>query len=308
MERLRRLSAGAVHHRWPRLAPDGAHIAFAVGDDPGAWVIVDRRGRIAHLLAGPAEGGASFSAEGTLVFGRLAGDGAELWMADAHSSMPVRLLGGDGRYYGEPTWSPDGAALAFACGDSASRRRHLELLEIASGRRRVLTADPERCDARPAFSPDGVELYFEGATRSSGGSREDVAIYALHIERNELERVTPERMISRHPAPLGGGLVIVERELEDGLCGLMLLDHRRGRERLLTDADQMAREPSVTRVGRRQGHLVYSALHRLDGEPGRYDVFLARLTGLPALAEGARRAGANSALLRPLPGAVRLAP
>src|SRR5262250_637524 len=99
VEKARRLTAGGVHHRWPTLATDGLHLAFAVGDDPAAWVIVDRRGRIAQVLQGPAEGGAAFSAEGTLVFGLRSGGGSELWMAAAQSSMPVRLLGGDGQYY-----------------------------------------------------------------------------------------------------------------------------------------------------------------------------------------------------------------
>src|SRR5438874_713256 len=161
----RRLTAGLVHHRWPAFSRDGQWLAFAASSGHDAtWVLTDRRGRVARTLDGPADGGASFGPahdSSPLAFGRRAGATSEIWLMPGGGAPPVRLLGGDGRLYREPAWSPDGASLAFS--GSGDGRASLWSLTLSTGERKTLTADPLRSDGRPAFSPEGDVLYFEGA-------------------------------------------------------------------------------------------------------------------------------------------------
>jgi Tol biopolymer transport system component len=276
----RRLTAGLVHHRWPAWSPDGNWVAFAVGDGgDAAWVIADRRGRVARTLAGPADGGASFgpARDGCpLAFGRSARLGSEIWLTPGGGVPAVRLLGGDGRVYREPAWSPDGALLAFACGEQPGGPTQLMLLEVSTGRRRRLTADPTRSDGRPAFSPDGDVVFFEGDAPG------DVGVYALHIARNELARVTAAGTLGRRPAPLSQSLVVVEQLLDEkGPIQLVLVDRESGRARPLgVDGGPEQREPSAHLNRRGKVRLAYTALSAAAGELPRFDVCTARLKGL----------------------------
>ncbi|HZS42170.1 MAG TPA: hypothetical protein VFF06_35315 [Polyangia bacterium] len=284
----RRLTAGLVHHRWPAFARDGQWLAFAASSGHDAtWVLTDRRGRVARTLDGPADGGASFGAarDGSpLAFGRRAGATSEIWLMPGGGAPPVRLLGGDGRLYREPAWSPDGASLAFSCGDEASGPTHLELLDISTGRRTPLTNEAQRSDGRPAFSPDGAELYFEGAAEDG-----DVAIYALNLERRDVMRVTVTGAVSRRPAPLSHELVVVERQLDGGGTHLVLIDRRTVRERDLTPDGAEHREPAVLRLSNGKIKLAFTALTAAaEGEPRRFDVCTARLKGLQLADEAPR--------------------
>jgi dipeptidyl aminopeptidase/acylaminoacyl peptidase len=200
----------------------------------------------------------------------------------------VRLLGGDGRLYREPAWSPDGARMAFACADEAGGRTHLELLDISTGARRLLTADPERSDGRPAFSPDGNQLFFEGAAAG------DVAVYGLDLDANQLARVTERGRVSRRPAPLSGDLVVVEQLVDEkGPMRLVLVDRLGVRERPLAHDDAAdaghgdeQREPSAHITRRGKVRLAYTALVGGNaGEPRRFDVCVARLKGVSLSAD-----------------------
>jgi hypothetical protein len=271
-----RLTAGLVHHRAPAWSADGRWLAMSVGDHEPAWIVVDRRGRVARAFSGVADGGASFAPDGALAFGRKVGPGAEVWLAATPASPPVRLLGGDGRVYRHPAFAPDGTHLAFACAESPDAPARLFLLELATGARVELPHDPARSDGWPAFSPDGTHLFFDGALPDG-----EMGIFALDPERRDALRV-PVVAPSRHPAPLSSDLLIVERPLGEA-SQLVLVDRREGRERELTaDEPRLVelREPSVCRSRTGKLKLAFAAVVREDGALRRFDVMSARLKGL----------------------------
>jgi Tol biopolymer transport system component len=271
----RRLTAGLAHYRCPTWSRDGKRLAFAVAD---TWVVVDRRGRIDRMLDGSADGGASFGAAGggcdaPLAYGRRIGAASEIWLSPGGGAPSVRLLGGDGRVYREPAFSPDGRRLAYACGDEGAARTQLHLLELSTGERRLVTADPTRSDGYPAFSPDGEQLYFEGA------AEDDVAVFALDLARNQLERVTPADVVSRRPAPISSQLVLVERaQPGDRRQQLVLVDRVDVRERAIAGTDGGEKREPAVHLGRSgKVRLAYTAL---SGEPRRFEVCVARLRGV----------------------------
>jgi hypothetical protein len=278
-----RLTAGLVHHRRPTWSSDGKWLAYAAGDQADAcWVVSDRRGRVARVLTGAAAGGASFSPEGALAFGRKAGARAEIWLA-AGGLPPVRLLGGDGASYADPAFSPDGRLLAYTATEAPDAPSRLYILELAGGQRHALHHEPDRTDAHPTFTPDGEELLFDGA------QADDVAVYALRFQNHALERVSAMRTVSRHPAALTRELLVVERPGEGG-CRLVAIDRREHRERelLVDDAaparDEDLRDPCATTGRSGKVRLAFARLVR-DGELRRYEVCIARMKGVGAAEE-----------------------
>ena len=62
---------------------------------------------------------------------------------------------------------------------TAASHSHLYLLDVRSGAVEALTADPERADTRPAFSPDGHQIAY--VSRKAGGGAEDAGIDELYL-------------------------------------------------------------------------------------------------------------------------------
>ena len=62
---------------------------------------------------------------------------------------------------------------------TAASRSHLYLLDVRSGAVEALTADQERADTRPAFSPDGHQIAY--VSRKAGGGAEDAGIDELYL-------------------------------------------------------------------------------------------------------------------------------
>jgi hypothetical protein len=269
-----RLTAGVVHHRSPTWSPDGKWLAF-VADT--AWVIIDRRGRAARVFEGPAEGAAAFSASGAFAFGRR----GEIWMSPGGGAPAVRLLGGDGGHYRDPTFSPDGSLLVMTWAADGGPRTRLCALEVATGARQRLTGDAPHYEGRPAFSSEGTLLFFES---------DDGAIHALDWATRQVSRATPEGARFRSPAPLSSELLVAERQEGDGPPRLALVEWRKLRSRPLVVTDGEERDPASCRTQKGKVRLAWSSLPK--GEK-RSDIAIARVHGVDAvevLAPGLERA------------------
>jgi Tol biopolymer transport system component len=279
-----RLTAGYAHHHAPSWSKDGHLLAMTVGNVRDAsWVLVDRRGRVARSLDGPAAGTASFAPDGAFAFERRFGTVSEIWLTPGGDAPPVRLLGGDGRLYREPCFSPDGKTLACAVSREPEGKTRLMLLRLDDGRTSELTNDPERADGRAAFTPGGDELVFEGIIGA------DHAIYALHLLSGALRRLTQADERARRPSCIDGARIVYERQPERGASSLVLLDRERDRVLPLfldggADDGASRREPScfVSASGKvRIAYAVQPAPNgAARGEPPRFDVFVARMRGV----------------------------
>jgi hypothetical protein len=278
-----RLTAGYAHHHAPAWSRDGHLLALAVGGERQAsWVIVDRRGRVARSLDGPAAGSASFGPDGSVVFERRFGATSEVWLTPGGDAPPVRLLGGDGRLYRDPVFSPDGQSLCCAVADDPDGRSHLVMVRLSDGQRQAITADAVRADLHPAFTPRGDELIFEGVLR------DDHAIYALSLTGRTVARLTPEGEHARRPAVIDEYVVVYERQPDRGASTLVLLDRERERAQVIVDDGASRREPAVF-VGAKGKVRIAFALQpgpdseaRAPGEPPRFDIFVAKLKGVTA--------------------------
>jgi dipeptidyl aminopeptidase/acylaminoacyl peptidase len=258
-----RLTAGLVHHRSPCWSPDGKWLAF-IAD--GAWVVADRRGRVARIFEGPPDGAAGFSSGGAFAFGRR----GEIWMSPGGAAPAVRLLGGDGGRYRDPAFSPhgDGGLLVVACSPDGGPRTRLWSLEVATGVRQPLTSEA-RVESRPAWAPDGSLLFFES----------DGAIWAMDWATRNVTRATAEGALYRNPAPLSTELVVCERQEGDGPARLALVEWKKQRSRPLTQSEDEERDPAACRTPKGKVRLAWSSGQK------RADIAVARVYNVDAVME-----------------------
>jgi hypothetical protein len=336
LRRVRRLTAGMVHHHAPTWSSDARHIASQLGKGSDSfWVIVDRKGRVARVLEGPVVGTASFAPDGSLAYGRQVGATSEIWQLPSLSAStsgyvaPHRLLGGDGRLYRDPAYSPDGRYLCYIADDGeASAGLRLWLCDLAHDQHKLLVSEltlalhrsegskrsaQELRISHPAWSPTGDRIYFDAALG------EKSAIYMVSLSTQQIERLTPAGY--RRPAPLAAQVLLCERSganaEENAPSKLVLIDHRNwpknGNRPSLPDSPKSAQksaqpelqplelpldglpahEPAV--VWRRKTALVAwtMACPAARDEPSRFNLHVAQLVGLPL--EPTKRAPASSA-------------
>ena len=179
-----------------KIAPDGTAVAYLVtsydkasDESRGALWTVSWSGRDnVQVARGESVSEPRFSPDGrylSFLSARPAGSATQLWVLDRGGSSEARQVS---HVSGEITayeWSPDGRRVVLvmhAAEDpkapkplvidafrfkedekgylTTGSRTHLYLLDVGSGACDALTADPERADSKPAFSPDGRQIAY----------------------------------------------------------------------------------------------------------------------------------------------------
>ncbi len=326
---VRRLTAGFLHHGSPAWSPDGHMLCFALGQGPDShWLLTDRKGRATRVLPGPVVGGASVAPDHSVAYGRQVGATAEIWLLPAMDGQPQPLLGGDGRLYRDPAFSPDGRSLCYAADDGPSDSPlRLWVMELGRGEHALLVSEPPAIDGaagpvragHPAWSADSEYVFFDVAQ----GEKSAVAVVEVASRRVQL--LTGPGFSS--PAPVAAGLLCVERNYPDGLCDLCLLQYRaprppaaepaggarapldeasrfKIRTAALSGVSTGAREPAVALGRKGVVHLAWVAPGRKKGgEPQRYDVHAGQLARLlPARAPRADLSGSAESEVEVPPG------
>ena len=143
---------------------DNGRLVYALGEGGGglqrSFVWVDRDGREEPVLAAPADYGEfNLSPDGTRVAVSIRGDDPAVWIYDLTRNTPTRLtFESDNPLARGPTWTPDGARVAFGsplAWKRADGTGDVETLGDGSGRFPL------------AFSPDETTLVFGGG-RNAG--------------------------------------------------------------------------------------------------------------------------------------------
>ena len=193
----------------PAFSPDGEKIAFRSSREDGGLFVMGRTGEAVRRVT--REGfNPSWSPDGTRLVYSSESEGlnplnwegrSSIWMAEVATGKAHQLVEGDGVF---PKWSPNGERIAFV-----SRMGDLTQMDIitvpAEGGERVPVTIDKATDWGPAWSPDGLYIYF-ASDRSGSMNLWRIAIDEESGEpRGEPEPLTTPATYLAHPTLSGDG-------------------------------------------------------------------------------------------------------
>jgi eukaryotic-like serine/threonine-protein kinase len=186
------------------------------------------------------------------------------------TSLPLTTYAGFER---EPTFSPDGAQIAFVWDGEAQDNRDIYVQMIGSGRPLRLTTDPA-ADFSPAWSPDGRSIAF---LRNLQGNRAAVMLVPSlgGPERRLAEVLEPEWWMGGPYVawtPDGRWLAIVDQAEGSRAHGLYLLSVDTGERRVLTEPPSGTLSDSAPAFSPDGRMLAFARTH------GTSDIFVLPLT------------------------------
>jgi len=215
------------------ISPDGATVAYLVtsyerasDESVSALWVADWSGKSrTQLTHGESVSEPRFSPDGhylSFLSARPAGATTQLWIVDRRGGKPQQLSRCNGEIT-DYTWSPDARRVALAMHppeDPKSpqplvidayqfkdrysylipqTRTHLYLLDVGSGACVAITADPERADSTPAFSPDGREIAYVGNSTQTPREAGMDQIYVLPAATGSEPRRLTSDWSADHP-------------------------------------------------------------------------------------------------------------
>lgn len=125
---------------------------------------------------------------------------SQVWLADTDGSHPPRPLTG-GEHDGNPTWSPDGAALAFTSRRSEKKgEATLHVMPIGSAGETRTIASMKDGLGNLAFSPDGRWIAFISRTQHERYDAEDDSWRAPRKIERFFSRLNDEDWVFDRPA------------------------------------------------------------------------------------------------------------
>jgi Tol biopolymer transport system component len=239
----------------PAWSPDGQRIAFKTAQfGSNQLAVINADGSHEALLTRTfrfSEGQPSWSPDATkLIYRRtpenpLVQDG-DTWILDIEASkvdpanpvtQPVLVLAGDDRY---PTFSPDGAQIAFRHGDDLiepSGDEEVYVMDADGTNLRRLTNNAD-FDSAPAWSPDGRLIAFEnapGGTLQPGVEPHEKDIYVMNADGTNVRRLTDSPGLDEGPVWSPDGTKIAFSSDRDGQQEIYVMNADGSDPRRLTD-------------------------------------------------------------------------
>jgi dipeptidyl aminopeptidase/acylaminoacyl peptidase len=207
------------------IAPDGTAVAYLVtsydrasDESRSALWIADWSGKSrAQLTRGESVSEPRFSHDGrylSYLTARPSGTATQLWILDRSRGTARQLSHCEGEITGY-AWSPDARRVVLAMRPPAPKspkplvidafqfkdrysyltaqtRTHLFLLDVAHGTCEAMSADPQRADSTPAFSPDGRQIAYVGNSSQTAREAGRDQIYVVPATA----RAKPRRLTS----------------------------------------------------------------------------------------------------------------
>ncbi len=167
-------------------APDGGYVIVGGTDEGGrdfytVLIKTDRDGNLPDTDASSPSTGRKGEA---IAFVSDRDGNGEIYVMDSDGGNQQRLTRNT-RWDGVPSWSPDGAHIAFY--SYVSRYRWaIQVMDADGGNPRQLT-DNNACDGEPSWSPDGTRIAFTSDSKCNARSRE---VYVLYVDGRDQQPLT----------------------------------------------------------------------------------------------------------------------
>jgi Tol biopolymer transport system component len=293
LRNLRQVTHGFNDHEHPAWSPDGKRLAYYAGPYGHIQLhVADLDGRNARPLT-CARGNhtqAAWSPDGAWVYyRRQAAPEApwEIWRVSVEDpGEKQRLLAREGVSFKHPSPSPDGRWLAWFSDEGSPKHFHLWKGALDPGKvgaPRQLTADPERNDCHPTWSPDGQLLVFHAYMGAEDASVAHV--FVCDADGGKLRRITDSEELHKHPFFVGSQLIVHHTEQIDGRRYIALRRLKDGALLgRLTSGKKNDKHPHPWVPARGAARIAFSSKKRGDTEAqeggSSYDVFWGEIEGV----------------------------
>ncbi|MBX3277318.1 MAG: PD40 domain-containing protein [Acidobacteria bacterium] len=254
------------HKSSPVFSPDGNQLAFVWDgggeEGPGVYVQLIDAGTPLRLasLGGAQESNLAWSPDGrhiAFVRGRPRSGIEERDAQHEGGIFIVPALGGPERRLtdlkGSFDWSPDGATMAVAVGESPQTPISIHILTIETGEISRLTSPPEGSfgDIAPAFSPDGQKIAFIRNQNFLVGD-----IFVVPVTGGEAVRLTSDNLtVFGSLAWTASGNEIVFASPRGGLSSLWKISAAGRGLRRAFGTGEYAFSPAIARRGNRLAYV-----------------------------------------------------
>jgi uncharacterized repeat protein (TIGR01451 family) len=181
------------------------------------------------LLSGAERAGAAHpGANGKIAFARVVAGGSEIFVIDPDGANQTQLTR-NSVADGTPSWSPDGAKIAFFR-DFGFPNTEIVVMNADGSGETQLTAHPSR-DESPSWSPDGSRVVF-WSDRDG-----DAEIFVVNADGTGLTQLTTNRVADAYPAWSPDGARIAYSSAADGNFEIYVMDADGSRQTQLTSTD-----------------------------------------------------------------------
>ncbi len=236
---LRQLTRDSAYHSWwGRISPDRAHLLFYrnptsqtghYDTEPGEsslWMLDDdgsapRQVRAKGADGWDVQGHAEWSPDGSQLV-MLGGKrtNPQIFITETDGTIVRSVTNNRGGSNVDPSWAPDGAAIAFVgCPRAICFEKDLEIYTIApDGSREKRLTDNAVRDQDPYFSPDGKQIAWIGETQPNAFALGLGVwnIFVMATDGSNQRNVTNDRQINSKPAWSHDGSRMYFHRLEFG--------------------------------------------------------------------------------------------